>query len=75
MRDFLVSMKNAEEAYKKEKHGIMAEMKEISSHFSKAHGRYEDPQITSIREINHGERDTSDKPFVRKHYKTRSIHF
>jgi len=71
MKAFMQSLKEAECAYKEENHELVVEMTEELSSFKKTSDKYEEPKITSIREVE-ASSDHKFKTFLHRNYKSKT---
>ena len=71
MRVFMQSLKEAEGAYKEENQEFVIEMTEGLSSFKKTAVKYEEPKITSIREVEVSS-EHKFKTFLHRNYKSKT---
>ncbi|EAR97256.1 hypothetical protein TTHERM_00334330 (macronuclear) [Tetrahymena thermophila SB210] len=72
IKQFISTMKEAEVTYKEEKQKLMQQLLEAKQQYKSTQERYEDPKITSIREVEQNV-EHKFKNFLRRNYKPKTL--
>ncbi|KAL4481175.1 hypothetical protein ABPG73_016188 [Tetrahymena malaccensis] len=72
IKHFISTMKEAEVTYKEEKQKLMQQLLEAKQQYKSTQERYEDPKITSIREVEQNV-EHKFKNFLRRNYKPKTL--